>query len=43
MDDPDEISDQTTSFEAAAVLPELTGALEDSFGKIQIVHAVISL
>lgn len=33
----------STSFEAAVVLPELTGALADSFGKTQIVHAVISL
>jgi hypothetical protein len=32
-----------TSFEAAVLLPELTGALADSFGKTQIVHAVISL
>lgn len=32
-----------TSFEAAVLSPELTGALADSFGKTQIVHAVISL
>jgi hypothetical protein len=32
-----------TSVEAAVMLPDLTGALADSFGKTQIVHAVISL
>ena len=30
------------SFEAAVLLPELTGALASSFGKSQIGHAVVS-